>query len=249
LPTHVPPSTWHYGLVARWWAEFNQAEPHEVDWLAALIHRHGEPALDLGCGTGRLLIPLRARGLDIDGADISADMIATCRAGLDQAGLSAGGLTVGPMSAVDPGRRYRVIFMAGALGLASTRSDDRRALELALVHLEPGGVFTTDWYAPYSNPRGWAAWPPSSGRELPTPWPEWSDEHRKTTNDGDQMDLISRVLAFDPLEQRAALELWTRRWHAGELAGFEDITVTKAYRDDPPEPSDLVLSIVARRGA
>lgn len=56
--------TWHYGLIARWWAEFNVAEPDELAYLRAAIHRFGEPALDVGCGTGRILVPLLADGLD-----------------------------------------------------------------------------------------------------------------------------------------------------------------------------------------
>ena len=71
--------TWHYGLIARWWAEFNKAEPHELDYYRSAIRKFGEPVVDLGCGTGRFLVPLSAEGFDIDGVDISADMIAAAR--------------------------------------------------------------------------------------------------------------------------------------------------------------------------
>jgi hypothetical protein len=72
--------TWHYGLIAKWWAEFNDDfRPHEIPYFQRHIEQGGEPTLDVGCGTGRLLIPyLRAR-LDVDGCDVSADMIALCR--------------------------------------------------------------------------------------------------------------------------------------------------------------------------
>ena len=42
--------TWHYGLIARWWAEVNRPEVAEIAYLRAAIARFGEPALDLGCG-------------------------------------------------------------------------------------------------------------------------------------------------------------------------------------------------------
>ena len=50
--------TWHYGLIARYWDEFNIAAVEEVAYYRRAIERFGHPALDLGCGTGRLLIPL-----------------------------------------------------------------------------------------------------------------------------------------------------------------------------------------------
>lgn len=72
--------TWHYGLVARHWAQLSQAKPEDLACFEAAIRRFGEPALDLGCGTGRVLIPLLAAGLDVDGSDVSADMVAAARA-------------------------------------------------------------------------------------------------------------------------------------------------------------------------
>ncbi len=51
------PQTWHYGLIARWWAEFNAPDPTELAFYRGVIERDGQPALDLGCGAGRLLLP------------------------------------------------------------------------------------------------------------------------------------------------------------------------------------------------
>ena len=69
--------TWHYGVVARWWAEFNVDGP-EIDYFRVFVEA-GQPALDAACGTGRLLIPYLHAGLDVDGSDISPDMLALCR--------------------------------------------------------------------------------------------------------------------------------------------------------------------------
>ncbi len=76
MPVDAESGTWHYGLIARWWAEFNSATPEELAYFRAAIRRFGEPAHDLGCGTGRILMPLLAEGFDVDGSDVSADMIA-----------------------------------------------------------------------------------------------------------------------------------------------------------------------------
>ena len=48
--------TWHHGLVARWWAEFNQGGD-DIEVFRSEIAHSGEPVLDAGCGTGRLLLP------------------------------------------------------------------------------------------------------------------------------------------------------------------------------------------------
>lgn len=58
------PQVWHYGLVAQWWAEFNESGP-EITYFQKLIERYGQPALDVGCGTGRLLLPYLRAGLDV----------------------------------------------------------------------------------------------------------------------------------------------------------------------------------------
>jgi SAM-dependent methyltransferase len=67
------PQSWHYGLVAQWWAEFNEGG-REIDYFGRFIERDGQPALDVACGTGRLLLPYVRAGLDVDGCDVSADM-------------------------------------------------------------------------------------------------------------------------------------------------------------------------------
>lgn len=72
------PQIWHHGLVAREWAEFATDGGPEGAFFQRLIERSGEPALDLGCGTGRLLLPMRRAGLDVDGCDYSEDMLALC---------------------------------------------------------------------------------------------------------------------------------------------------------------------------
>ena len=46
----ISPQTWHYGLIAEWWAEFATEGP-EIEYFRTFVE-HGQPALDAGCGTG-----------------------------------------------------------------------------------------------------------------------------------------------------------------------------------------------------
>ncbi|MEU8306257.1 class I SAM-dependent methyltransferase [Actinomadura sp. NPDC048955] len=48
---------------------------------AAFIEQSGTPALELGCGDGDPLHELRARGLEVEGVDSSADMLERLRRG------------------------------------------------------------------------------------------------------------------------------------------------------------------------
>ena len=160
--------TWHYGLIARWWAEFNAPEPHEVAYYGAAVRRFGEPALDLGCGTGRIMLPLLDEGLDVDGVDISADMIAHATTRATSAGHSPL-LVAQALHELDLPRRYRTIYVCGVFGIGGDRGHDREALRRAYDHLEPGGALVLWHELPWEghDEHGWGRWLPRSSRRHP----------------------------------------------------------------------------------
>jgi SAM-dependent methyltransferase len=264
---HETPQTWHYGLVAKWWAEFNQGGP-EVEYFQRFIERDGEPALDVGCGTGRLLLPYLRAGLDVDGCDISADMIALCREQAEGEGLSPT-LFVQAMHELDPPRRYKTVFVCGGYGLGSTREQDREALVRMHRCLEPGGTLVLDNEVPYANSRRWSYWPKEKRSELPGQWREPGE--RRRGSDGNEYALVGRLVTLDPLEQQARLEIRGYMWNDGELAaeeehaitmnlyfrnellvmleraGFVDVVVHGDHKEQEPTPDDDFLVFVARK--
>ena len=73
----------------------------DVAFFVDAAQTAGGPVLEVGCGTGRVLIPTARAGVDIVGLDLSTQMLAICRERLlsEPAATSA---TLMPVS-VDPG--------------------------------------------------------------------------------------------------------------------------------------------------
>ncbi len=99
----------------------------------------GGPALELGLATGRVAVPLRARGVDVHGVDASLLMLSRFRARPTAAGVRA---AAGEMCALPYGRAFRLVFaLVGTLGLLPSVERQRQCLREAVRVLEPGGAF------------------------------------------------------------------------------------------------------------
>jgi SAM-dependent methyltransferase len=215
------PQTWHYGLVARWWAEFNNDGP-EIPYFQGIIERNGQPALDVACGTGRLLIPFLRAGLDVDGCDISPDMLALCREKAEREGLEPH-LYQQAMHELDLPRKYKTIIICGSFSLGGERSQDQEAMRRFYKHLEPGGVLAFDYELPYDDPRWWQYWLAENRREIPRPWAPPGE--RTLASDGTELELRARVLDLNPLEQTFAMQMHAEQWRDGKLIAEEEHTL------------------------
>ena len=261
------PQIWHYGLVARWWAEFNTDGP-EIGYFQRLIERYGQPALDVACGTGRLLIPYLRAGLDVDGCDLSADMLALCKETAQREGLTPR-LYQQAMHELELPRRYKTIVVCGGFALGGNREQDQEALRRFYRHLEPGGALLLDNYLPYKDADEWRYWVKEERQRLPEPWPDAGS--RKRASDGDEYELRGRLAAFDPLEQVATRQIRAFQWRDGQLvqqeeytllerlyfknellamldqAGFEDVQVRGDYTELEATPDSGILVYLAQR--
>lgn len=104
-----------------------------------LARRTGDPVLELGCGTGRLTIPLAQAGVDITGIEIVSGM-------LELAKQKAGDLPIRWVHAdvreYYLGRSFRLIFESGCVFQHMlTRPDQEAFLNRVLEHLDDEGLF------------------------------------------------------------------------------------------------------------
>jgi SAM-dependent methyltransferase len=222
-------STWHYGVVARWWAEFNRDGP-EVEYFRPFVVE-GQPALDAGCGTGRLLLPWLRDGLDVDGCDVSEDMLAECRRLAAAEGLEPT-LYAQALHELDLPRRYRTIVCCGTFGLGSTRDQDLEALVRFQDHLEPGGSLLVDIEA---------------GGDLlastPAPARPEPPAERVRGSGGLEYALRGRVVRIDRSERRATRAIQAWEWRDGELVAEEEHFLTESVYG-----REELLELLARAG-
>src|SRR5699024_5718374 len=109
--SRMDPADFYTGIVAEGYAVLKSTE-FPVDRYADFINASGQPALELGCGDGDPLLALRARGLDVEGLDSSADMLARCAQRAAEAGVEV--VTHHQrFEDMDLGRTYRSLFLAG----------------------------------------------------------------------------------------------------------------------------------------
>ncbi|WP_416972498.1 class I SAM-dependent methyltransferase [Streptomyces sp. 4F14] len=143
----MDPADFYTGIVADLYAPL-KAYSQDPGLYDAFVREAGGPALELGCGDGEPLLELRRRGLDVEGVDSSADMLARLRREADVQGI---GVTVHHqrMEALDLPRRYRAVFLAGpTFNLLPDDATALAALRGIRAHLDEGGTALIPLFTP-----------------------------------------------------------------------------------------------------
>jgi SAM-dependent methyltransferase len=119
-------------------------EANAVAFLEELAQ--GGPALELAIGTGRIALPLAARGVRVDGIDLSTAMVERLRA---KAGGEELNVTIGDFADVPVEGTYRLIYVVyNTLFNLLTQDDQVRCFENVTEHLTDDGVFVVEAYVP-----------------------------------------------------------------------------------------------------
>jgi SAM-dependent methyltransferase len=115
-----------------------------VDVLVELAR--GGPALELAIGTGRVALPLSARGIAVEGIELSPHMARRMR---DKPGADAVGVTIGDMTTTRLPGRFRLVYLvANTLMNVTTQEEQLAVFANASAHLEPGGCFVLEVVVP-----------------------------------------------------------------------------------------------------
>lgn len=148
----------------------------EVALMAGFLKKFPGPALELGAGSGRLLIPLLEMGFAVEGLELSPDMISLGERRAAASGIAAS-IHHGDMATWQGGPFAALLAPAFTLQLAD---DPAAALHHWHSLLIPGGGLYLSVFIPYAELLG----------DLPEN--EWYPDHAATLSDGREGRLETR---------------------------------------------------------
>ncbi|MBC8162105.1 MAG: class I SAM-dependent methyltransferase [Roseiflexaceae bacterium] len=122
----------------------------DLPFYRALLRRAAGPAIELMCGSGRLLTPLVREGFNVTGVDISPALLAQAKRNLDAAGIGVGmQLQLGDVRQPLSGDPYAAAFVAiNSFMHLATVEDQLAALRHTHAALRPGGLLALDLFNP-----------------------------------------------------------------------------------------------------
>lgn len=234
----------------------------DIEFYKGLAQRIGGPVLEVGCGTGRILLPLLSDGIEIVGLDSSESMLAVLKRKASVMGLSPTAYLL-DMRDFKLDERFRLVFVPYRAFLHMLTIDDQlSALYSFLRHLEPGGTLAIDFFVPD------LALIESGGRERGE-IPEHSFVHPQTGNRvlffaGEKFNPANQLIyGFFEFEERGADDnlIKTTRFdftlryffrfefqHLLERAGFRDIHLYGGFNyEDFTSESEQMVWLARRR--
>lgn len=248
-------------IAAETWDASGGDEPQwDHDFFRRVIEQNPGPALDIGCGTGRLLLRFLSYGMDVEGVELSPDMIAICQRKAAAQGLQPTIYQQNMITMVLP-KKYRTIFIpCGSFALVLDYEEAKQTMRRFYDHLEPGGVLVQslfDMFGPESDTvcGEWVyRWTTDLGNGRLVEVYFYADtidrveqvyrgqRHYKVLQDGilvDEQFLEDTFRWYSPTEIRLLLE----------LTGFIDIDIRGNETDKPFTAEHWAMMVTARKPA
>jgi SAM-dependent methyltransferase len=115
-----------------------------LDFLAGLAGPGR--ALEFAVGTGRVAIPLAARGVPVAGIELSEPMVAQLRSKVDETVVP---VTVGDMATTRVTGEYSLVYLVwNSISNLRTQEEQVQCFRNAARHLSPGGRFVIELWVP-----------------------------------------------------------------------------------------------------
>ena len=132
------------GVYDEWYADYDK---HAIDTLAELAR--GGRALELGIGTGRIALPLSAKGIEVHGVDAAPSMISLLRAkpGGDRITVTQGSFAEIPVE----GKFALVYIVFNTFFALSSQEEQVRCFRNVAEHLSRDGCFAIEAFVPDLN--------------------------------------------------------------------------------------------------
>jgi SAM-dependent methyltransferase len=248
--------------------EFQREIPggDDVAFFGGLAAAADGPVLELGCGTGRVTVPLAEAGISIVGLDRSRPMLDVAerrRRSLPSHVRRRLRFVEGDMRAFRLGRRFGLVFAAFRVFMAlPDPASQRAALSTIRRHVRPGGMLAIDTFDPRLD---LLTDEPRPAREVDeVRHPVTGRLVRITVLDraNDQVNQrLTERWRFAELDERDGIVReevetlvlrWTYRYelyHLLELAGFEVLAEYSDYAGSPPAYGNEIVLVARRREA
>ena len=253
------PNYEYHGLMVKYWDLLRGDTSNWDDrfFFLDVIKKYGQPALDIGCAAGRLLIDYLAQGIDIDGVDISPEMISLCKLNAEKKGLKPN-LYVQSMTGLNLPRKYKTILVpSSSLQLLLEPGQPLQAMKRFYDHLEAGGVFATPFMKlwkegdPLEGEFVREATRPEDGATVRrTSWWRFNPETTmEDTRDTYEVIKDGQVIETEVHEQAPATLSYTQAEAVAifEGAGFKDIQVYSEFTFEPVKPEDTLFSVTGTK--
>ena len=142
-----------YGRTARWYDLLYRAKaPDDLGFYLERARQADGDVLELGCGTGRITLPLAGAGHSVTGLELSRAMLDQFEAklaGVEDAVRGRISLAAGSMADFELGRKFALVIIPfRAFQHLLTVEEQKSCLACIRRHLAPGGRFVFNAFEP-----------------------------------------------------------------------------------------------------